>query len=138
MRKLEIDNDYIRQILLELLAIPSPVGFTDEVVHYTGHKLRELGIPFELTRRGAIRATIKGSIVVAILQGLIGGLVFPMFAAQRLASRVRSAPADERLPSVSTTQDRILRGLCHAEASWLRRLDLPFGSSVLVAAVKRA
>ena len=60
MRKLEIDNDYIRQILLELLAIPSPVGFTDEVVHYTGHKLRELGIPFELTRRGAIRATIKG------------------------------------------------------------------------------
>lgn len=66
------------------------------------------------------------------------GLVFPMFAAQRLASRVRSAPADERLPSVSTTQDRILRGLCHAEARWLRRLDLPFGSSVLVAAVKRA
>lgn len=60
MRKLEIDNDYIRQVLLELLAIPSPVGFTDEVVHYTGHKLRELGIPFELTRRGAIRATIKG------------------------------------------------------------------------------
>ena len=32
MQKLPIDNDYIRQTLLELLAIPSPVGFTDEVV----------------------------------------------------------------------------------------------------------
>ena len=60
MQKLPIDNDYIRQTLLELLAIPSPVGFTDEVVHYVGGKLSQLGIPFELTRRGAIRATIKG------------------------------------------------------------------------------
>lgn len=60
MQKLPIDNDYIRQTLLELLAIPSPVGFTDEVVHYVGGKLKEIGIPFELTRRGAIRATIKG------------------------------------------------------------------------------
>lgn len=60
MQKLPIDNDYIRQTLLELLAIPSPVGFTDEVVHYVGGKLDEIGIPFELTRRGAIRATIKG------------------------------------------------------------------------------
>ena len=60
MQKLPIDDDYIRQTLLELLAIPSPVGFTDEVVHYVGGKLKELGIAFELTRRGAIRATIKG------------------------------------------------------------------------------
>jgi peptidase M42 family hydrolase len=60
MKKLPIDEQYIRQTLLELLAIPSPVGFTDEVVHYTCHKLSELGIPFELTRRGAIRATIRG------------------------------------------------------------------------------
>ena len=60
MRKLPIDSDYIQKTLLELLAIPSPVGLTDEVVHYTGNKLKELGIPFELTRRGAIRATLKG------------------------------------------------------------------------------
>lgn len=60
MQKLPIDTDYLRQTLLELLAIPSPVGFTDEVVHYTGRRLKELGIPFELTRRGAIRATLKG------------------------------------------------------------------------------
>lgn len=60
MRKLSIDNDYIRQTLLELLAIPSPVGLTDEVVHYTSGKLQALGIPFELTRHGAIRATLRG------------------------------------------------------------------------------
>jgi peptidase M42 family hydrolase len=60
VQKLPIDTDYLRQTLLELLAIPSPVGFTDEVVHYTGRRLKELGIAFELTRRGAIRATLKG------------------------------------------------------------------------------
>lgn len=60
MHKPEIDLDYLTRTLLELLAIPSPVGLTDAVVHYTGGKLKELGIPFELTRRGAIRATLKG------------------------------------------------------------------------------
>lgn len=58
--RLPIDVDYLRTTLLELLAIPSPVGFTDEVVHYTCHKLGELEVPYGLTRRGAIRATIKG------------------------------------------------------------------------------
>ena len=33
MQKLDIDHEYLKQTLLELLAIPSPVGFTDEVVH---------------------------------------------------------------------------------------------------------
>lgn len=60
MQKLDIDRDYICQTLLELLAIPSPTGLTDEIVHYTGHKLSELDIPFEITRRGAIRGTLKG------------------------------------------------------------------------------
>ena len=46
--------------MLELLAIPSPVGLTDEVVHYTCGKLDEIDIPYVITRRGAIRATIKG------------------------------------------------------------------------------
>lgn len=60
MQKLQADLDYIRQTLLELLAIPSPTGLTDEIVHYTGHRLGELDIPFEITRRGAIRGTLKG------------------------------------------------------------------------------
>ena len=65
-------------------------------------------------------------------------LVFPMFAAERVARRLRRRPPPDRLPQVSPTSDRLLRGLCAAEARLLRRRDLPFGSSVLVAAVKPA
>ena len=58
MKKLEIDADYLKTTLLELLAIPSPSGLTDEIVHYTGKQLDAIGIPYELTRRGTIRATL--------------------------------------------------------------------------------
>lgn len=60
MKKLAIDFDYLEHQLLALLAIPSPAGYTDEVVHYVGEELERLEIPFELTRRGAIRATLAG------------------------------------------------------------------------------
>jgi SAM-dependent methyltransferase len=63
--------------------------------------------------------------------------VFPLFAAERLARRVRPArPGDARLPEVSPGVDRALTGMCSVEARVLRRRDLPFGSSVLVAALK--
>lgn len=55
-----IDYDYLEETMLQLLAIPSPVGLTDAVVRYTAGRLDALGIPFELTRRGAIRATLVG------------------------------------------------------------------------------
>lgn len=57
---LEIDTDYLLETLLRLLRIPSPTGFTDQIVHYVGKELGRLGIAFELTRRGAIRANLKG------------------------------------------------------------------------------
>lgn len=57
---LKIDTAYLKDILLKLLEIPSPTGFTDAVVHFVGQELESLGVPFELTRRGAIRATIEG------------------------------------------------------------------------------
>jgi len=55
-----IDETYLEETLLQLLAIPSPVGLTDEVVRYTAQRFSALGIPYELTRRGAIRATLTG------------------------------------------------------------------------------
>ena len=58
--KLEVDRDYLTQTLLRLLEIPSPAGYTDTVVHFVGEELTRLGIEFELTRRGAVRATIPG------------------------------------------------------------------------------
>ncbi len=56
----EPDLDYLQKVLLEMLAIPSPTGFTDTIVRYVAECLEEIGIPFELTRRGTIRATLKG------------------------------------------------------------------------------
>ncbi len=55
-----IDMEYLTGILEKLLLIPSPTGYTDQVVRFCGEELARLGIPFELTRRGAIRADLKG------------------------------------------------------------------------------
>ncbi|KAA0180470.1 osmoprotectant NAGGN system M42 family peptidase [Cupriavidus cauae] len=61
MQKLNIDRLYLKTALLELLAIPSPAGLTDEIVHYTANVLDGLDIPYQLTRRGTIRATLRGN-----------------------------------------------------------------------------
>ena len=62
MQKLHIDQTYVLDILVKLLRTPSPSGYTDRIVHIMSHQLEELGIDFELTRRGAIRATLKGEL----------------------------------------------------------------------------
>ncbi|MBO3274441.1 osmoprotectant NAGGN system M42 family peptidase [Pseudomonas schmalbachii] len=54
------DLNYLQRVLLEMLAIPSPTGFTDTIVRYVAERLDEIGVPFELTRRGTIRATLTG------------------------------------------------------------------------------
>ncbi len=61
-KKINIDAEYLQNILRRLLSIPSPTGFTDEVVHFVGEELRRLGIKFEITRRGAIRANLNGKL----------------------------------------------------------------------------
>ncbi|HEX7739530.1 MAG TPA: class I SAM-dependent methyltransferase [Marmoricola sp.] len=63
---------------------------------------------------------------------------FPLFAAERLARRIRPRRTAEepRVPQVGPTADRILMALTRLDARMLRRRDLPFGSSVLVAARK--
>ncbi|HCI47040.1 MAG TPA: osmoprotectant NAGGN system M42 family peptidase, partial [Rhodospirillaceae bacterium] len=60
MTKLEIDTDYLRTQLQQLLDIASPTGFTDNVVREVCDELSRLGVDFELTRRGAIRARMPG------------------------------------------------------------------------------
>jgi SAM-dependent methyltransferase len=72
--------------------------------------------------------------------------VFPAFAADRAvgavrhrASRGRAGPADVvDLPEVGPVLERILLTLCRWDARMLAHRDLPFGSSVFVAAVKPA
>ena len=56
-----IDQNYLQEILLKLLRIHSPTGYTDPIVRELCSELKDLGISFELTRRGAIRSTLPGS-----------------------------------------------------------------------------
>ena len=60
MKKLKIDMDYVTEKLIRLLEIPSPTGYTDAAVRFVGEALEELGIEVEISRRGAIRAYLKG------------------------------------------------------------------------------
>lgn len=60
MSLVPIDTAYMQQILQRLLAIHSPTGYTDPVVREVCTELDKLGIHYELTRRGAIRATLHG------------------------------------------------------------------------------
>ena len=59
-RRLEIDIDYLRDRLAELLRIPSPTGYTDTIVRHVCGELDRLDIPYDVTRRGAIRAHLNG------------------------------------------------------------------------------
>ncbi|WP_137388690.1 osmoprotectant NAGGN system M42 family peptidase [Rhodoligotrophos defluvii] len=60
MLRMRIDIGYLADVLERLLAIPSPSGYTDNVVRACCAELERLGIPFEITRRGAIRAVVRG------------------------------------------------------------------------------
>jgi putative aminopeptidase FrvX len=59
MQEPDIDARWLHDTLLELLAIPSPSGLTDAIVHDTGERLDAIGIPYVLTRRGTIRAVLR-------------------------------------------------------------------------------
>ena len=60
MNRLAIDTVYLKDTLAELLSIASPTGYTDTIVRTAVGELRRLGLEVELTRRGAIRAKLKG------------------------------------------------------------------------------
>ena len=88
------------------------------------------------TRPGIVRL-VEGAGVRVLRSTYAFGGVFPLFAAERLRRRLRPSPAGHtRLPQVSPVVDRALMGVCRAEARLLRHTDLPFGSSVFVAAVR--
>ncbi|MGJ3242479.1 MAG: osmoprotectant NAGGN system M42 family peptidase [Opitutales bacterium] len=57
-----IDSEYLQDMLLKLLRIHSPTGYTDPIVRVVCRELERLGVDFELTRRGAIRADFSGEI----------------------------------------------------------------------------
>ena len=60
MSLLTIDIPYLTKVLKDLLAIPSPTGYTDEIARHVSQELESLGVFYEVTRRGAIRAHLPG------------------------------------------------------------------------------
>ena len=87
-----LDTDYLCQRLAEMLEIPSPTGFTEELSRYLCEQLSALDIDYELTRRGTIIARIKGtdrSVARAVVNHIdtIGAVVTELKANGRLGLR---------------------------------------------------
>ena len=92
----EIDIVYLQKQLKALLAISSPTGYTDEIARYICKELGRLGIRYELTRRGAVRAQIKGK-MAASARGVVSHL-------DTLGAMVKSLKPNGRLELVPIGQ----------------------------------
>lgn len=57
----QISEKYLLDVLSRLMEIPSPTGMTDDIVRFVCNELDEFEVSYELTRRGAIRANLKGN-----------------------------------------------------------------------------
>lgn len=96
------------------------------------------------TRKRAVRAAKTAGLQVDRATYAFAA-VFPLFAIQRVMTRLvetltrrkTAAPADVvDLPSVSPRLSALLLRLCRLDEWLLRRIDLPLGSSVVLAASK--
>ncbi|MDQ3482930.1 MAG: osmoprotectant NAGGN system M42 family peptidase, partial [Pseudomonadota bacterium] len=56
----KIDVDYLQRVLKDLLEIPSPTGYSDEITRFVSQELDRLEIRYSVTRRGAILALYPG------------------------------------------------------------------------------
>ncbi|MTV25793.1 osmoprotectant NAGGN system M42 family peptidase [Nitriliruptoraceae bacterium ZYF776] len=50
----------MKEVLLDLLRTPSPSGRTDVIMQHVGERLEEIGLPFEVTRRGVMVGSLDG------------------------------------------------------------------------------
>lgn len=58
---MKIDLDYLKTTLMQLMAIPSPVGMTGDIIKFIASELQQFGVKSELTRRGSLKAIVEGS-----------------------------------------------------------------------------
>lgn len=89
---MKIDECYLQNQLLSLLQIPSPSGYTDQIVHYVCNELEKLEIPYNVTRRGSIRATLSGKLdtldrAVCVHLDTLGAMVSRLKSNGRLSIR---------------------------------------------------
>lgn len=124
--RLEIDTRYIHEQLVAMLAIASPTGYTDSIVRYVCGELERLRLPFDLTRRGAIRARLPGE-QSAGARAIVSHL-------DTLGAQVKSLKANGRLELVpiGTWSSRFAEGArttVFSESGTYRGTILPLKSS---------
>jgi len=121
-----IEDAYLLDVLKRLLDTPSPTGMTDAAIAIVCGELEVLDIPFELTRRGAIRATLSGATSVpdrAIVSHLdtLGAMVKNFYDTGRL-----------ELVPIGTWSARFAQGArvtVHSEHALFRGTILPLKAS---------
>jgi putative aminopeptidase FrvX len=57
---LKYNNEKICYFLKNILSISSPSGYTEKIMHYIKSELTSLNVPFKITNKGALVATIEG------------------------------------------------------------------------------
>ena len=87
-----LDLERLEATLLELLAIPSPSGFTEAAVRYLEGRLDAVGIAHERTRKGALRWTLPGRgdrepVLISAHVDTLGAVVKQVKASGRLQLR---------------------------------------------------
>ena len=89
------------------------------------------------TRRRLVEAVEGAGLRVIRVSHIFAGTL-PAFTAERMARRIRprAAPAPTGLPAVHPLVERGLVAVCRAESRLVRHHDLPFGSSIVIAATK--
>ena len=123
-----------------LMSVPAYQWAWTQFDEVNGHHRR-------YTRGRAVRAVeAQGLVVQRATYAFMA--VFPLFSLGRLSARLREALHGRRaelapgevppLPAVSPRVHRLLLRLCRIDARLIGHRDLPFGSSVLVAAGKPA
>jgi len=60
LQALPVDEDYLHQCLAQMLAIPSPTGFTERISRYICRTLDELNVDYALGRRGTVMVCLPG------------------------------------------------------------------------------
>ncbi|MGH3385645.1 MAG: class I SAM-dependent methyltransferase [Nocardioidaceae bacterium] len=91
------------------------------------------------TRKRLERAIAAGGMTPERVTHAFAGTL-PAFAAERLMRRLQRSPQPDSatLPEVSPVVEKVLMGLCALDVRVLKRRNLPFGSSVVLAATKPA
>jgi SAM-dependent methyltransferase len=115
-----------------LMSVPAYQWAWSDFDDQNGHHRR-------YTKTRAVRA-VQGSGLTVDRATYAFTSVFPFFVAERAARRVRPSSSDTAdivsLPKVPAVVDSMLMGLSRVDAMVLRRTNLPFGSSVVLAASK--